>query len=351
MNTTDIMTDTTNSQIQSENELDSEKLSKYLGVLKEIQDKEIKSGELYFVSSTSDSSYILYRGDIKNKVNKKFSAILESTINQYINAHNNNLLEIIEYNSTNLENTSEDDTIMKLYYLTAKDEGSLPDIPRLPHFIPDKNRSDYKQFIVDKRAKFWSYIIRIPYGEGDDAIYLFNKASESNILGRKEHIFHIVDDEYDDLDKRALALSTTADCLLIGDTMLIFEMGKFESIFRYSEQYIKDIKKKIPELKEQNKVENVDALLEYCGTDPRKIRRLDRVLTKKNYSTLTNKQIKDMVKEYNLDIKFENEKMVVTKENLLDVMTVLEDYCVETYGNKTKAIMHNGAVVSAPSNN
>lgn len=236
-------------------------------------------------------------------------------------------LEYIEYNpAINLD---------KNHVETIKRE----EVHYLDEILQDMNSADLNIFDMKQSKNLWAYAIKI----GNSGITLFRKYTEKRILDIKGWIpLFVQNGVFNKLTDSILTIDKDIDCIYYDGKMFILDKTHFEKIFSFMDKFILEIDANICHLEEKSLVDDITALQKLCKSDPRKIKKLNKVLKSDILNSLNTKRISEINRQYNLDLNFtEDGKIIVSHKNIWTVLRVLDDEYLESSMTDNKYEVHS----------
>ena len=236
-------------------------------------------------------------------------------------------LEYIEYNpAINLD---------KNHVETIKRE----EVHYLDEILQDMNSADLNIFDMKQSKNLWAYAIKI----GNSGITLFRKYTEKRILDIKGWIpLFVQNGVFNKLTDSILTIDKDIDCIYYDGKMFILDKTHFEKIFSFMDKFILEIDANICHLEEKSLVDDITALQKLCKSDPRKIKKLNKVLKSDILNFLNTKRISEINRQYNLDLDFtEDGKIIVSHKNIWTVLRVLDDEYLESSMTDNKYEVHS----------
>ncbi len=236
-------------------------------------------------------------------------------------------LEYIEYNpAINLD---------KNHVETIKRE----EVHYLDEILQDMNSADLNIFDMNQSKNLWAYAIKI----GNSGITLFRKYTEKRILDIKGWIpLFVQNGVFNKLTDSILTMDKYIDCIYYDGKMFILDKIQFEKIFSFMDKFILEIDANICHLEEKSLVDDITALQKLCKSDPRKIKKLNKVLKSDILNSLNTKRISEINRQYNLDLNFtEDGKIIVSHKNIWTVLRVLDDEYLESPMTDNKYEVHS----------
>lgn len=236
-------------------------------------------------------------------------------------------LEYIEYNpAINLD---------KNHVETIKRE----EVHYLDEILQDMNSADLNIFDMKQSKNLWAYAIKI----GNSGITLFRKYTEKRILDIKGWIpLFVQNGVFNKLTDSILTIDKDIDCIYYDGKVFILDKTHFEKIFSFMDKFILEIDANICHLEEKSLVDDITALQKLCKSDPRKIKKLNKVLKSDILNSLNTKRISEINRQYNLDLDFtEDGKIIVSHKNIWTVLRVLDDEYLESSMTDNKYEVHS----------
>jgi len=236
-------------------------------------------------------------------------------------------LEYIEYNpAINLD---------KNHVETIKRE----EVHYLDEILQDMNSADLNIFDMKQSKNLWAYAIKI----GNSGITLFRKYTEKRILDIKGWIpLFVQNGVFNKLTDSILTIDKDIDCIYYDGKVFILDKIQFEKIFSFMDKFILEIDANVCHLEEKSLVDDIAALQKLCKSDPRKIKKLNKVLKSDILNSLNTKRISEINRQYNLDLNFtEDGKIIVSPKNIWTVLRVLDDEYLESPMTDNKYEVHS----------
>ncbi|MCW1309688.1 MAG: DUF4868 domain-containing protein, partial [Candidatus Nanoarchaeia archaeon] len=196
------------------------------------------------------------------------------------------------------------------------------DVNYLNTILQDINRADLDIFDMKRSKNLWAYAIKI----GDTKTILFRKYTENRILDRKGWIaLFISEGKFNQLRGPVLTIDDDIDTIFYYDKLYILNVEQFERTFSFMDKFIGEINDSLKVLEEKDLVD-VSFMWNLCKTDPRKIKKLYKILKGDGVKSLNLETIKKLDTEYNLGlIGKDGKKIIVNSNNIWTVLKVLDD--------------------------
>jgi len=284
-------------------------------MLKEIKSKiektEPEDVRLYFITRKKTGENIEYnvlKTEITKQIGNTLLDIGKNMIDDLLGLED---LKIIDYSPLlNLEQNN----------IQTIDKNK---VPFLDPILVDIARADLDSFDINQSRNLWAYGMKL----GDSEIVMFKKYTEKRILDRKGWIpLFVSDGKFNQISGSILTIDEDIDCLVYKNKVYILNSVNFEKIFSFMDKFIEEIDASFNIIKNKNIVDDANSLQELCKSDPRKIKKLNKILKGDVVASLNLKKIKQLNKKYNLDLNFtDNGKLIVNSENIWTVLKVLDD--------------------------
>ena len=199
--------------------------------------------------------------------------------------------------------------------------------------------ADIDLFDINQSKNLWAYGIKIE----NSRIVLFRKYTENRILDRKGWIpLFVSDGRFNQLTESILTIDEDIDCIYYKDKVYILNDVQFERIFSFMDKFIDEINVNLGILEKKALVEDVPFLWKLCKTDPRKIKKLNKILKGDVVPSLNLKKIKQLNTQYNLGLNFMDDgKLVVNSKNIWTVLKVLDDDYLKSPATDNKYEAHS----------
>lgn len=282
---------------------------------------------LFFITRKKrreEIEYSVLRTKITEDIGEALITIVKQQLSKLLETVD---LEYIEYNpAINLD---------KNHVETIKRE----EVHYLDEILQDMNSADLNIFDMKQSKNLWAYAIKI----GNSGITLFRKYTEKRILDIKGWIpLFVQNGVFNKLTDSILTIDKDIDCIYYDGKMFILDKIQFEKIFSFMDKFILEIDANICHLEEKSLVDDITALQELCKSDPRKIKKLNKVLKSDILNSLNTKRISEINRQYNLDLNFtEDGKIIVSPKNIWTVLRVLDDEYLESPMTDNKYEVHS----------
>lgn len=282
---------------------------------------------LFFITRKKrreEIEYSVLRTKITADIGEALITIVKQQLSKLIETVD---LEYIEYNpAINLD---------KNHVETIKRE----EVHYLDEILQDMNSADLHIFDMKQSKNLWAYAIKI----GNTGITLFRKYTEKRILDIKGWIpLFVQNGVFNKLTDSILTMDKYIDCIYYDGKMFILDKTHFEKIFSFMDKFILEIDANICHLEEKSLVDDITALQKLCKSDPRKIKKLNKVLKSDILNSLNTKRISEINRQYNLDLDFtEDGKIIVSHKNIWTVLRVLDDEYLESSMTDNKYEVHS----------
>lgn len=282
---------------------------------------------LFFITRKKrreEIEYSVLRTEITADIGEALITIVKQQLSKLLETVD---LEYIEYNpAINLD---------KNHIETIKRE----EVHYLDEILQDMNSADLNIFDMKQSKNLWAYAIKI----GNSGITLFRKYTEKRILDIKGWIpLFVQNGVFNKLTDSILTIDKDIDCIYYDGKVFILDKIQFEKIFSFMDKFILEIDANICHLEEKSLVDDITALQKLCKSDPRKIKKLNKVLKSDILNSLNTKRISEINRQYNLDLDFtEDGKIIVSHKNIWTVLRVLDDEYLESSMTDNKYEVHS----------
>lgn len=282
---------------------------------------------LFFITRKKrreEIEYSVLRTEITADIGEALITIVKQQLSKLLETVD---LEYIEYNpAINLD---------KNHVETIKRE----EVHYLDEILQDMNSADLNIFDMKQSKNLWAYAIKI----GNSGITLFRKYTEKRILDIKGWIpLFVQNGVFNKLTDSILTIDKDIDCIYYDGKVFILDKIQFEKIFSFMDKFILEIDANICHLEEKSLVDDITALQKLCKSDPRKIKKLNKVLKSDILNSLNTKRISEINRQYNLDLDFtEDGKIIVSHKNIWTVLRVLDDEYLESSMTDNKYEVHS----------
>ena len=195
----------------------------------------------------------------------------------------------------------------------------------------------------------WGYITRIEDINPNRCLLLFKKSTASKLLKKGKMAVTFRSGQFDKMDAQVITLEYNYDAaLLIKESkdavknVIILNRYSFEALFSFIDYYQKEVENKIKDIAEKDLFDNVDTLLRLCITDPKKIKKLAKILKGEFFDSIDVIKIKESITPYGLKIKLNKDnKIKIGDSNIWDILRILDDDCVNSEITGSKYLAHS----------
>jgi hypothetical protein len=195
--------------------------------------------------------------------------------------------------------------------------------------------------IISDVEELWAYCIGFNDTENKDWIYTFrkiqagkvaideneNQKSKWKIIRAK---FSTESQKLELLKGETVNLDKQIDCVYYDETFYVIKKGYFEQIVGLQEEYKKEAKQVVEDMKNTNMIEGLEKIEKEIEDNPTIHKKLVRIARTVNYKSISEKDIKQMqkvCKKYGVKINVKNGKLAIEeKEDIDTVLKMLADY-------------------------
>jgi hypothetical protein len=212
-------------------------------------------------------------------------------------------------------------------------------VPYLPQIITQVSNPNLEAFRDDKINKIFGYIIKME--NGNKSLFLFRKYTPKKLLEKGKIAMLFRGGGFEKLSQVMTIDEVYDAAILLGEgiepQVFIFNAPKFESIFSFVESYEREIEDKKEEVSGKDFLNDVEAFINFCKADAKKIKKLARILKSEEFSMMNEEKIRAVVNEFGLNIEFDaEEKIMVNKDNIWTVLRILDEDHVLSFATNTK---------------
>ena len=266
--------------------------------------------KLFFISRYKENSnyeYVVYKTQITNEIGQEFIEILKKNINKYLKLDN------LEYNQYNPM------VIMEKNNIEYIEKG---DVVHFKIIKSELKKINLDLFDLEETKKLWAFAIKF----GSELIY-FRKYTENKILDKKPLLALFVSDgAFNKLDKSVITIDQKVDCIYYKEKIYILNKNQFEQIFSFLEKLMDEIDESYDRLVQKSLVDDEQILYDLCKTDPKKVKKLNKVLKGDIIDTLDYDKVNQLNNQYNLELEFtDDNKMKIQRKNIWTILKVLDD--------------------------
>ncbi|RZT91292.1 uncharacterized protein DUF4868 [Ancylomarina subtilis] len=314
-------------------------------LLETIQDLTPKNLQLYFITrvlkkglkksakSMDKFDYKLYRVDVNPDIREH---LYDLTVDQLEFMHKKNF-EVSDYDVIS------DDTQQIFTYQMKTKALSFADV--IYNVLPKKSKiktiQNIESIVLDE--EMWAYCVGFD-NEGE-WIYTFRKILSGKVAidekkgskkGKMNSIrtyFSTKSNKLELLHGETVNLDKQIDCVFWEDAFYIFKKTQFEQIVGLAEEFKKVAEDVVESLKNSNMIEGVELISKEVAETPsihKKLVRLQKTGNADNITTESIALMRQVGKEFNLELKCKDGKIQIEDKNDIDVaLKLLCDYYKE----------------------
>lgn len=268
---------------------------------------------LYFIIRNKRSNqieYKIFKTEITEDIGNTFIDIGKKNV---INRLESGDLNYVEYNPTVFLETNNVETI------NGQNISFLEDILR------KINSADLEIFDMSQYKNIWAYLVNIKANNIE--IIFFRKFTQSKILEKKGFInLFYQNGLFNKLTSPSLTIDEFIDSIYYNQKMFILNKTNFENIFSFMDKFIEEIDSKIDTLRERFLINNIDNLWDLCKSDPKKIKKFNKILKNHTFDSLNATIISQINSQYGLNLNITSDgKIDVNNKNIWYVLKLLDD--------------------------
>jgi len=182
-------------------------------------------------------------------------------------------------------------------------------------------------------------------GESEgDTLIAFQQFTRRQISSNSDSIRLTMSNErYSQFDDTVVTIPESFDCVWYKDKIYVFHPKKSENIFDFLEQYKGHAADVVEGLQDSGlKIHNIDEFGGAIGKDRRALRKMKSVKERSLYDSLSRDEVEDVVDEFSLDLKIENDEdgdwgiTVPSMRKKWDVIRLLNDDHVVSYLDQSR---------------
>lgn len=296
-----------------------------INIIKEfLEEADSNSANLFFIersknNATKELSYKVVRTEIDPIIGKNLVEAASEQISAILSCGS----ECVEYG------------ISPYYDKKVIEFLRCEEVPYLSKLILETgNDKKLEKFNKNATKKIFGYIVRIINNDSNKTLYLFRKYSPKKLLEpSKIPVWLKGDCEFIHLNEDIVALDKIYDAALISSAeedltdlnVFIFCQSYFELLFSFIEHYEKEIDDKKKILEERGILKDSNELISLCKNDSRLIKKFARILKNGDLNNMKIEMIIDTIRQFNLEIDLENNKLVADKDNVWTILRILND--------------------------
>lgn len=220
---------------------------------------------------------------------------------------------------------------------------SSDDVPYLSNILHSIANPDLNLVTDDDLEHIWGYIVRIE--NLPKTLFLFKKYTPQRLLEKGKIPCSVQDGHFKKFNDQIITIDSSYDAALLIMSqptvstspspqllsVFVWSRSSFESLFSFVEIYKAEVETNKKYLVDKSLLNDVNALIDDCINDGRKIRKLARIIKNDQLQSITNEKIKKVVRDYNLDITFDKSgKMEFSPEKIWDVLRIFDDDYVKS---------------------
>jgi hypothetical protein len=189
---------------------------------------------------------------------------------------------------------------------------------------------DIDLFQAEKKtyATLRFYVITFQPDDGDP-VHFFRRYTAQKELGHSKWLVWLNDGEYDRISEPLLLFDNEVDCMSRSGMLFIIHKANFQHIFQFLEPVKAVALETLSTIKTQLPIQNFEDFADACERNPAKLRKLNRIATKPQFSKITMSHIKAVLAKQPLPLQIVEEsgqeKLVYDAKQPWVILNLLED--------------------------
>jgi len=302
---------------------------------KKIHGEPPENVRLYFLKKGNKKgkvSFTLFKTEITAVIGSALIKSIADQLDLFINKD-------VQYEPYSIE--TEIESVVE-FFNDSKNVQNLPEILKLT----SRDDLDFISFKKDK--SIWGYIIYLENAT-HEIIYCARKYNIASLLrrGTINAVLHGAEGRFKEIEDDFISLDKDIDLLFYQSGKdqkgFILHKNNFERFFCLQDALKERVMSDKKQIEDRNLVKNVDQLIDTCKNDLRKLKKLYTIIQK---TVLLEKiditQIRKTMTDYNLKkVRIVDERMVVSRDNIWEVLSLLNDDYLKSYMTDLKYEAHS----------
>lgn len=158
----------------------------------------------------------------------------------------------------------------------------------------------------------------------DEKVFLYKKTARSTLLEKGIMAF-LGSQVLKKCTERLFIIDNRVDVVVFDEAVYVINRYPFESMFKYSDEYIKITDRALCEIQELGIIEGFEEFSEACRGNGRLQKQIVKMVSEDGIKTLREnlENIPNVIQEFGLDVSFEDGKMVFEEDNFGDIVRVI----------------------------
>jgi hypothetical protein len=267
------------------------------------------------------------RLQIMARLAKDFSEIVQAAILRLKKAKSNGNLKLQPYDSSVKMESHEIEYLDLNVHNSIKDQiASLSSLSSVPDFKQEED------FISGLRF----YVVIITPSQGEPILLFRNFTPKKELTNKKTLAVWMGNDKFDRFTEKLYLFDMEFDCFSFGQTMYILKKSNFHKIFRFFEEILKTAEQTLNKISGLNLVDNFDVFCQSCRGHIFKMTKLHNIARKPYLQKLTMSSLQQTVKDFGLNVKFNNNKLLFDSSDGWELLRLFDDDYLKSDMTKTK---------------
>ncbi|MDQ8015156.1 MAG: DUF4868 domain-containing protein [Flavobacterium nitrogenifigens] len=313
--------------------------------IKEISEKiastESKNLRLYFISRVLKDNVKKSAKVIDKYLYKVYQVDIDDEIRNYLFTLTNEELERVikkDFEMIDYDVISDDTQHLFTYSMHNKVFSFSDVVFNQLNKNPPKMQSI--ESILSNNDELWAYCVGFNDLDNKDWIYTFRKILSGKVaVDEKEgkNLFKTIRTYFDTQNQKlelikgeTVNLDKQIDCIYYEETFFVLKKLNFENIVGLQEEYKKESKNVVEELRKTGKIQGLEVIEEKIETTPSIHKKLIKIAKIGNYRNLDDKTIRKMktvCKKHNVILNVKDDQLAIEDENDIDtILKMLADY-------------------------
>ncbi len=258
---------------------------------------------------------------------KDFSEIVQIELLKLNKAKNKGDLKLQPYDSgVKMESHEIEYLDLNVYNSIKGQIVSLSSLSSVPDFKQEED------FISGLRF----YVVIITPAQGEPIFLFRNFTPKKELTNKKSLAVWMGSDKFDRFKKKIYLFDMEFDCFSYGQTMYILKKSSFHKIFRFFEEILKTAEQTLTKISGLNLVDNFDVFSQSCRGHIFKMTKLHNIAKKPYLQNLTMDSLQQTVKDYGLNVKFNNNKLLFDSSDGWELLRLFDDDYLKSDMTKNK---------------
>lgn len=192
-----------------------------------------------------------------------------------------------------------------------------------------------------ERVNFIVFKLCIDTDEEEKVITVIKRFNKPSTVFKQALKYRIIGNEMKRIKEDVIYLDEQVDAFEYNNTFYILNRNKFNTIFKFRDEYYKLIDNKEDYIKNTHFIDNPEDFLNKCKDNANYVKKMAKIIKNEGFENLEKNKhkVKDVIKKHKLDIKVDsNNRIIYNEENIGEILNLLLDHYVISELSEKRAI-------------